>query len=146
MSVDVTAGRGQLDLLTYDAAQGELPAPHSLHQPHSQQGEQEVGEGGESGQPDGQPVVPHSRHLQDGGAVVPVGHRGGRKKQSVPVAKSSIHMPGERSTSQTQKLGPLKDNRHVMEFADRHDVLDLLVQLAAKKCSSHVSKFLTLKL
>lgn len=62
-----------LKWLAYDAAQGELPAPHSLHQPHAQQGEQEVGEGGESGQPDRQPVVPHPRHLQDGGAVVPVG-------------------------------------------------------------------------
>lgn len=57
---------------TYDAAQGELPAAHSLHQPNSQQRKQEVAEGGEPGQPDRQPVIPHSRHLQDGGAVVPV--------------------------------------------------------------------------
>lgn len=59
--------------LTDDAAQSELPASHSLHQPHSQQGKQEVSQGGESSQPDRQPVIPHSRHLQDGGAVVPSG-------------------------------------------------------------------------
>lgn len=60
--------------LTRDAAQGEPPPAHSLHQPHSQQSEQEVGEGGKSRQPDGQPVIPHARHLQDGGAVVPASH------------------------------------------------------------------------
>lgn len=57
--------------LTCNAAQSELPAAHPLHKPHPQEGEQEVGEGGEPCQPDRQPVVTHSRHLQDGGAVVP---------------------------------------------------------------------------
>ncbi len=80
--MDVTTWRGHFEWLTYDAAQGELPPPHSLHQPHAQQGKQEVGEGGESGQPDRQPVVPHSWHLQDGGAVVPVRHKDRRKWMS----------------------------------------------------------------
>lgn len=89
VSVDITAWRGQLDLLTYDTAQGELPAPHPLHQPHPKQGKQEVSEGGESSQPDGQPVVPHSRHLQDGGAVVPVGR--GDKKKRISSSSQIIH-------------------------------------------------------
>lgn len=65
--------------ITYDTAQGELPAPHPLHQPHSQQGKQEVSEGGEPSQPDRQPVVSNSWHLQDCGAVVPVGHKDRKK-------------------------------------------------------------------
>lgn len=64
---DIFSGR------THDASQGELPASHPLHQPHAQQGEQEVGQCGQSSQPDRQPVIPHSRHLEDGGAVIPGG-------------------------------------------------------------------------
>lgn len=60
---------------TDDAAQSELPASHPLYQPHPQQGEQEVGQRGQSGQPDRQPVVADARHLEDGGAVIPSGQR-----------------------------------------------------------------------
>lgn len=63
------------DWRTKKAAEGQLPAAQSVHQPHAQQGKHKVAAGGGSSQPDGLFIIPDSRHLQNGGAVVP-GERG----------------------------------------------------------------------
>lgn len=64
------------DRCTKEAAEGQLPAAQSVHQPHPQQGKHKVGAGGCSSQPDGLFIVPDAGHLQNGGTVVPEG--GGR--------------------------------------------------------------------
>lgn len=56
---------------TEKASQGQLPAAHPLHEPHSHQGEGKVGPGGRSGQPDGLLDIANARHLQNGRTVVP---------------------------------------------------------------------------
>lgn len=56
---------------TYKAAQGQLPATHSLHKPHSDQREHKVGGRSCRGQPDCLFIVPHPCHLKNGCTVVP---------------------------------------------------------------------------
>ena len=109
MSAFPTPINNQLSLihggrLTHQAAQGQLPAAHTLHQPHPQQREQEVGERRQPGQPDGHPVVTDTGHLEDGGAVVPGGRDGptdrqtGRKTDRLGLVRSIHSVAGRLHT------------------------------------------------
>lgn len=57
---------------TCQTAKGKLPATHFLNEPDSHECENEVGESCHGSQPYCKPVIFHTRHLQDGGTVVPV--------------------------------------------------------------------------
>lgn len=57
--------------LTKDASQRKSASAHPFNQPNAQQSKQKICERCYSHQPDGQLVILYSRHLQNGGAVVP---------------------------------------------------------------------------
>lgn len=62
--------------LTKDASQRKSASAHPFNQPNAQQSKQEICERCYSHQPDGQLVITYSRHLQNGGTVVPTECKG----------------------------------------------------------------------